>query len=431
MYFLPIIFALAADPIQVVTIDHKQPINYDTEIAPILTAKCAGCHSGKVRRGKYDMSTVTGLVAGGDTGPAIVPGKSADSLLVKLAGRTQKPTMPPKDEEPLSPQELALVKLWIDQGAQGGITTTRPTIALGPLPAGVRPVRALAISPDGSRLAVGRGNQVSLFDPKYGIRLRSLPAQPAIVDALAFSPDGTILAAGGYREAILWDPRSGAEKCRLTGLADRVLAMAFSADGKMLATGGGVPSADGELRVYEVATGKPILNLPAAHADTIFGVAFSPDGTKLATGAADRQVKIWDLAGGKAVKTMEGHTNYVLDVGWRADGKVLASAGADNAVKFWDPATGEQLRTATGHGKQVTRLLFVGSSANVLTCSGDSTARLWNADTGAAVRTLGGGSDYLYAVAASSDGTTIVTGGEAGEVRVYDKDGKPMRTLNP
>ncbi|HEX4589808.1 MAG TPA: c-type cytochrome domain-containing protein [Gemmataceae bacterium] len=432
MYFLPLLFTLAVDPIPVVPLDRKEPVSYEKEIVPILTAKCAGCHSGKIRRGKYNMSTPADLIAGGDSGPAIVPGKSAESLLVQLAGRTKKPTMPSKNEEPLSPQELALIKLWIDQGARGSAVAmhSRAEVRLGPLPDKVHPVRALAISSDKSLLAVGRGHEVTIYDVPYGVRLRTIAAHPAIVESLAFSPDGKTLASGSFREAVLWDARTGEERRRLTDFADRVLALAFSPDGKLLATGGGVPSADGQLRVYDLANGKWVLDLPHAHTDTIFGVCFSPDGTKLATGAADREVKSWDLTNGKALKTFEGHTNYVLDVGWRADGKVLASAGADNDIKIWDPATGEQLRTVKGHGKQVTRLMFVGPSANILTCSGDATARLWNVDTGGAVRTFGGGSDFLNAAAASSDGQVIAAGGESGEVRIYDKEAKLVRVLS-
>src|SRR5215472_1292063 len=69
-------------PIKVVTIERKEPVVYEKDVEPIL------------------------------------PGKSADSLLIKLCGRTEKPNMPPKKEEPMTPEELALVKLWIDQGAK-------------------------------------------------------------------------------------------------------------------------------------------------------------------------------------------------------------------------------------------------------------------------------------------------------------------------
>src|SRR5262249_33056008 len=213
----------------------------------------------------------------------------------------------PIDEEPLTPQELALLKLWIDQGAKGPtgsavVAKPRPEVKLGPLPARVQPVRALAVSPDKSILAAGRGNQIHLYDPKTGAHLRSLTApgsQPpaahaAVVEALAFAPDGTTLASGSFREVILWDPQTGDVKHRLTDFADRVVALAFAPDGRLLATGGGAPTVDGEVKLFDVATGRPERELASPHSDTVFGVAFSPDGANLATGGADKFVKVWE-----------------------------------------------------------------------------------------------------------------------------------------
>src|SRR5690349_18505351 len=76
----------------------KEPVSYAKEVEPILAAKCAACHAGKVRRGRFDVSSYAALVKGGKRGPAVVPGKSAESLLVQLASHTRKPYMPPKDE---------------------------------------------------------------------------------------------------------------------------------------------------------------------------------------------------------------------------------------------------------------------------------------------------------------------------------------------
>ena len=105
-------------PIEVVELQRKDPVSYDKDVEPIFVKKCNFCHSGNIKEGKLDMSTFEALMKGGKKGASIVPGKSKESLLYQLAGKTQRPSMPPKSEEPLTPQELAIVKLWIDQGAK-------------------------------------------------------------------------------------------------------------------------------------------------------------------------------------------------------------------------------------------------------------------------------------------------------------------------
>src|SRR5262245_26020671 len=77
-------------PLPVVALDRKDPVSFEKDVAPILEAKCTACHSGTVHRGKFDLGSFEALMKGGKSGPAVVAGKSADSLLVKQAGRTQK-----------------------------------------------------------------------------------------------------------------------------------------------------------------------------------------------------------------------------------------------------------------------------------------------------------------------------------------------------
>src|SRR5215212_9426220 len=108
----------AEKPITVVKLDLKEPVRYEKHIDPIFKAKCVACHSGKELKGKFDVGSYATVLKGSANGPVVVPNKSADSRLVHFVGKTKKPLMPPKDEEPLTPQELALVKLWIDQGAK-------------------------------------------------------------------------------------------------------------------------------------------------------------------------------------------------------------------------------------------------------------------------------------------------------------------------
>ncbi len=446
MLVAPLTLLAAEKPIEVVKLQRSEPLVYEKDIEPILQNKCIVCHSGKELKGKFDVSSYATVMKGSGKGPVITAGKSAESPIVLYAGRTKKPFMPPKDEEPLTPQELAMIKLWIDQGAKPPASATEKLkIALNAPPANVVPIHAVAVSTE-KTVADGRSDQIHLFNATTGAFIRTLvdpklvdsagkpvkAAHLSLVESLVFSPDGKTLASGSFQEVILWDVASGAIKQRLTGFVDRVVCLAFSNDGKMLACGGGAPSQDGELKVFDAAAGKLVVEIKEAHSDTIYGVCFSPDGKMLASCGADKFVKVFDVPSGKLVKSFEGHTHHVLDVGWKGDGKLLASAGADNAIKVWDFERGEQTRTMNGHAKQISRLVFVGKTPQFVTCSGDQTVRMWNVDNGGTIRQFGSTSDFLFAVGVSPDGAIVAAGGQEGVLRIYNgNNGQKLRDILP
>lgn len=453
-------------PVKVITIKLNEPISYEKHVEPIFYKRCTVCHSGNVKEGKLDLSSHEALIKGGKSGEAIKPGKAEESAIYKAMARTgnaqMRPRpMPPKGDEPCTPEELALVKLWIDGGAKAPTSirkTEKPKLAAPPK--NVNPVRAVAISPDKATVAAGRSNQVHLYDAASGAHIRSLfgpnlktfdgkdvkGAHVSIVESMAWSPDGKHLVTGSFQEIAIWDPLTGEQKHKITGFAHAVVAIQFSPDGKVFATAGGEPTVEGEVKVFEVGSWKMVFDLKNGHSDTVYGIAFSPEvklpvpnekdkfvsANLIATCSADKYIKVWNLADGKFVKSFEGHTHHVLDIGWSADGKKLASAGGDNTVKVWDFDKGEQERTINNaHTKQVTRLLFVGKKLEFLTASGDNSAKLFGVN-GNVTRTFGGGTDFIYAVAASSDGSLVVTGGQEGIARVYVGTATtPTRSLLP
>jgi hypothetical protein len=98
----------------------QEKVDYLRQIKPLLTRRCYACHGALQQKSGLRLDTAAAMRTGGDGGAAIEPGKSTESLLIEaVTGVEGVAKMPPKGEgEPLTPDEIALLKRWIDEGAQ-------------------------------------------------------------------------------------------------------------------------------------------------------------------------------------------------------------------------------------------------------------------------------------------------------------------------
>jgi hypothetical protein len=102
-------------------------VDYVREIKPILAARCYACHSALRKKSGLRVDTAAELIAGGDAGPAIVPGKSADSYLISMLTDESGTRMPPEsDGAALTAEQITLFKKWIDEGAHAPADTPLP-----------------------------------------------------------------------------------------------------------------------------------------------------------------------------------------------------------------------------------------------------------------------------------------------------------------
>ena len=94
--------------------------DYVRDVKPLLAARCYACHGALQQKSGLRVDTAAALLKGGDRGPAVLPGKSAASLLLHHVTATQGARrMPPRDEgEHLSEREVGLLRAWVDQGAK-------------------------------------------------------------------------------------------------------------------------------------------------------------------------------------------------------------------------------------------------------------------------------------------------------------------------
>lgn len=98
-----------------------QPINYARQIAPIFALHCNSCHSGPTAVDELDTSTHDGLIDGGTLGPAVQPGDPGKSVLVEFVeGRRGEGHRMPLGGKPLTGAQIATIRQWIKEGAQGG-----------------------------------------------------------------------------------------------------------------------------------------------------------------------------------------------------------------------------------------------------------------------------------------------------------------------
>ncbi len=95
------------------------PVNFTRDVEPILAARCHRCHGPKLQKNGLRLDQKANALAGGDSGPGIVPGKSATSLLILyVTGKNEDDIVMPPKGEPLTESEIDILRAWIDQGAR-------------------------------------------------------------------------------------------------------------------------------------------------------------------------------------------------------------------------------------------------------------------------------------------------------------------------
>jgi cytochrome c553 len=96
----------------------QRPVDFATEILPLLQERCVSCHGSEKQKGGLRLDTRAGAMkGGGELGPMILPGRSAESPLIRVVAGLEPDLLMPKGGEKLSGAAIALLRAWVDQGA--------------------------------------------------------------------------------------------------------------------------------------------------------------------------------------------------------------------------------------------------------------------------------------------------------------------------
>ncbi len=406
---------------------------------------CAVCHSGSAAPGGYSQDTAAKFLAGGRHGVAAIPGKSKDSTLIKYLIGELKPQMPPRN--PWPQDKIALVRRWIDEGAKIDSMTptapvTKPQIKpLNPPPAlspavpaldaapQIAPITALSYAPDGKTIAVGSYRGVRLLNPETGAVVRTLSGPSDQVLALAWSSDGARLAAtsgapGGAGEILLWTADNWDAPKLIAAHSDSIFSLAWKPNTPQFATA----SLDKTVQVWDAQSGA-VLHLLKDHVDPVFAVAFSPDGQWMATGSGDRSVKLYKTSDYKRSVASISHGDAVTALAFSPKGDLLVTACADKQVRVWPlklDALANPLRNH-GSGDVVNAISFSSDGSAFVWGAANRNLEFWNGDLTSHKQKTDQPADWVYSVALSPDGKTIIAGAADGSVYAWrEANGKPL-----
>jgi WD40 repeat protein/serine/threonine protein kinase len=219
-------------------------------------------------------------------------------------------------------------------------------------PVVVDDLHRVILSRRGTDLFVGETNgTIRIFNAETGQVRRSLQLADGLRHLAVLSPDDRWLAGTSHSERdqsalCVWDSTSGSVAARIPehewlNISTRRhrTEPAFSRDGRLLAIG----TTNFAIKIWDMVVQRYVQTL-LGHSWYVYTFDFSADGKYLASSSWDGDIRIWEVASGKEVVTpLRGHGSGVSAVRFSLDAKTLVTSGWDNTIRFWHVPTGREM----------------------------------------------------------------------------------------
>ncbi|HZJ14818.1 MAG TPA: hypothetical protein VFD27_07205, partial [Chthoniobacteraceae bacterium] len=218
-----------------------------------------------------------------------------------------------------------------------------------------------------SLYALSPGGEVQIYEVNNLNVKRSFKISEPCSLLSHVSPDGRWLTGRGttFRDLYVWDTASGesvahTKECEDSS-ASRDLAI-FSPDSKVLA----VATARWEVRLWDT-TKREFIRTLGPHPWRLNGMSFSPDGRLVASSSWAGDVRVFDVTTGKeVVAPLSGHGSGVHAQGFSPDGATLVTSGDDSSVRLWNVATGREMLVFADAFNPAARLPFLSPTGELL-----------------------------------------------------------------
>jgi WD40 repeat protein len=196
---------------------------------------------------------------------------------------------------------------------------------------------------------------------------------------------------------------------------EQVRGIAYSPDGTRIATA----SYDSMVRIWDAATGDELLRL-GGHQNAVHCVAFAPSGTSLASGSYGRTARIWDACSTNEIARISGYKGEVSAIAVSPDGLKVAAGGPSDPVRVFAGHSGKLIQDLSHIFRAVQRLEFDCTGRLLLGVTIDGAAVVASVAERKEVSRFPAPPNKRNPAAFGSDGTSIVTAGVDGVVRLCD-----------
>ena len=282
----------------------------------------------------------------------------------------------------------------------------------------------LSWSRDGNWLASFVGSTITIWSIQDGDRLRTIHFGDGFLDALSCSPDGSMVAcAHSNGQLMIWDSTTG-QKVKSIKLPSEVTvkSMGWHPSEQLLAAG----LVGGFSTLIDIETEDQIwTEHSGVRGGMVESVEWSADGTSFLASHSPDPV-LWAKDGTK-LQTFEGHQGMVSDISWSEDGEQIVSGGVDQTVRLWDAGSGDLLKSSRVLNAPALQVSFCDAGKSVvmitdheirLQASGEQPQHeIWE------IPASGGSFEW------SPDGKLLAVPFPYGYVRLYNQEGKSLKTL--
>ena len=274
-------------------------------------------------------------------------------------------------------------------------------------------VTSIDHSPDGRFLVSGSSDKtVKVWSIEDKKEIATFIGHTQMVNAVEFAPNGELIASASSDATVrLWSLPRQQEVDTIQAHKYGINDVTFSPDGKLLATA----SRDYTVKLWSVETLELIAELDRQQ-NLMQSIEFSPDGKQLATGSDSSG--LWNVEDFRQIAAWNTTEGWIWSIDFSPSGEMILTAQSSGQIRLWNTADRKEIKSLVGHQSDVSEAKF--SPDGLLIASASREIRLWSVVGMTPITRLKDGENYVHTVDFAPNGLSIATGMHNRTILIWD-----------